>query len=138
MEEEDIFDSSLNLEEAHFKEGYSEGYEHGLVTLGSEDGQQVGLKVGFETGEELGFYDGCIHVWNSAIQVDQTRFSDQVQKTIRQMEELVKKYPVMDPENESVQQLMEGLRLKFRAVSATLGVKLEYVGYPKTGPDSGF
>ncbi|GLT57352.1 hypothetical protein SLA2020_303310 [Shorea laevis] len=30
--------------------------------------------------------------------------------------------PVMDPENESVQQLMESLRLKFRAVFATLGL----------------
>jgi hypothetical protein len=59
----------------------------------------VGLKVGFETGEELGFYDGCIHIWNSAIQVDPSR----VQKTIRQMEELVKRYPVMDPENKSLQ-----------------------------------
>ncbi|KAM3698779.1 hypothetical protein ACJW31_06G212600 [Castanea mollissima] len=136
MEEiDDMFESSLNLEEIHFKEGYSEGYEHGL-DQGKEEGQQVGLKVGFEVGEELGFYRGCINVWNSVIQVDPTRFSDRVQKMIKQMDELVAKYPVMDPENESIQGVMDGLRLKFRAVCATLNVKLEYIGYPKTAQDS--
>ncbi|GMY09149.1 protein LTO1 homolog [Fagus crenata] len=134
-EMEDMFESSLNLEEIHFKEGYSEGYEHGLVQ-GKEEGQQVGLKSGFEAGEELGFYRGCIDIWNSVIQLDPTRFSDRVQKMIKQMDELVAKYPVMDPENESVQEVMDGLRLKFRAVCATLSVKLEYIGYPKTAQDS--
>lgn len=138
MEEtEDMFESSLNLEEIHFKEGYAEGYGHGL-DQGKEEGQQVGLKVGFEAGEELGFYQGCIIVWNSVIQVDPTRFSDRVQKMIKQMDELVAKYPVMDPENESIQEVMDGLRLKFRAVCATLNVKLEYIGYPKTAQDSEF
>lgn len=135
METDDMFESSLNLEEIHFKEGYSEGYRHGL-DQGKEEGQQVGLKVGFEVGEELGFYRGCINVWNSVIQVDPTRFSDRVQKMIKQMDELVAKYPVMDPENESIQGVMDGLRLKFRAVCATLNVKLEYIGYPKTAQDS--
>lgn len=136
MEEiDDMFESSLNLEEINFKEGYSEGYGHGL-DQGKEEGQQVGLKVGFEVGEELGFYRGCINVWNSVIQVDPTRFSDRVQKMIKQMDELVAKYPVMDPENESIQGVMDGLRLKFRAVCATLNIKLEYIGYPKTAQDS--
>lgn len=133
-EMEDIFESSLHLEETHFEEGYSDGYKHGLV-IGKEEAQQVGLRVGFEAGEELGFYRGCIEVWNFAIRVDQTRFSDRIQKMIKQMEELVEKYPVFDPESESVQELMEALRLKFRAISATLGMKLEYNGYPKMGQD---
>ncbi|KAJ0111677.1 hypothetical protein Patl1_02182 [Pistacia atlantica] len=127
---QDIFDSSLNLEETHFKEGYDEGYNHGLTT-GKEEARQVGLKLGFETGEELGFYKGCVDVWNSAIRVDPTRFSTRVQKGIKQMEELIEKYPVMDPENESIQEIMEALRLKFRVIRAALGVKLEYDGHPK-------
>lgn len=131
---EDIFDSSLKLEETHFQEGYSEGYKDGLVA-GREDGLQVGLKIGFEVGEELGFYYGCVHIWNSAIRVDPTRFSDRVQKMIKQMEESVEKLQIMDPENESVQELMEGLRLKYKAVSATLGAKPEYK-YHKAAPDS--
>ncbi|GMI74803.1 hypothetical protein like AT2G20830 [Hibiscus trionum] len=127
---DDIFDSSLNLEETHYQEGYKEGYNHGITT-GKEEGREVGLKTGFGTGEELGFYKGCVDVWNSAIQVDPTRFSTRVQKNIKQMQELIQKYPVMDPENESVQDIMEDLRLRFRVIRAALGVKLEYNGYPK-------
>lgn len=126
----DIFDSSLNLEETHYQEGYKEGYSHGITT-GKEEARQVGLKTGFETGEELGFYKGCVDVCSSAIQIDPTRFSTRFQKGVKQMQELIQKYPVMDPENESVQEIMEALRLKFRVIRAALGVKLEYDGYPK-------
>lgn len=131
---DDILDSSLNLEETHLKEGHAEGYKDGLVT-GKEEAKQVGLKVGFEVGEEIGFYRGCVDVWNSAIWVDPKRFSIGVRKGVKQMEELIDKYPLQDPENEQVQELIEGLRLKFRAICATLGVKLEYNGYQKSSSD---
>ncbi|KAF7805895.1 protein LTO1-like protein [Senna tora] len=118
---DDIFDSSLNLEETHFNEGYDEGYKHGLIA-GKEEAKQVGLKVGFEVGEELGFYRGCVDVWNSAIRVDPNR----------QMEELIHKYPVMDPENLQVQEIMDNLRLKFKMICSSLRVRLDYHGYPKS------
>lgn len=127
---EDIFDSSLNLEDTHFNEGYQEGYNDGLAS-GKDEGHQVGLKSGFEIGEELGFYRGCIDVLNSAIQLDSTCFSSRAQKIIKQMDELVGKYPISDPENESVTDVMDSLRLKFRAICATLNLKLEYNGYPR-------
>lgn len=127
----DLFDSSLNLEDTHYKEGYAEGYDHGL-TAGREEARQVGLKLGFETGEELGFYRGCVDVWSSAIRVDPNQFSSRVQKSIKTMELLLERFPVTDPENESVQEIMGNLRLKFRVICASLGVKLEYKGYPKS------
>lgn len=127
---QDIFESSLNLEDTHYKEGYDEGYSHGLLA-GKEEARQVGLKTGFEVGEELGFYRGCVDVWNSAIRIDATAFSTRVQKSIKQMEELIEKYPRLDPEDESVEEIMDSLRLKFRVIRAGLGVKLEYDGYPK-------
>ncbi|GMN57170.1 hypothetical protein TIFTF001_026290 [Ficus carica] len=128
---EDIFDTSLNLEETHLKEGFDDGYKDGLIA-GKEEGRQVGLKLGFEAGEELGFYRGCVDVWKSVIRVDPTRFSDRVQKAIKQMSELIENYPVMNPEDESVQEIMDSLRLKFRGISASMGVKLDYNGYPKS------
>lgn len=127
---EDIFNSSLNLEDAHLKKGYDEGYVDGLVS-GKEEGRQVGLKTGFEVGEELGFYRGCVDLWNSAIAVDPTCFSPRVVKSIKQMDDLLGKYPVDNPEDESATEIMDSLRLKFRAICATLNVKLEYNGYPK-------
>lgn len=127
---EDIFDSSLNLEETHFKEGYNEGYSQGLMS-GKEEAEQTGLKMGFGIGEELGFYRGCVDVWNSAILVDPTRFSTRLKESMKKMEELIEKYPVLDPEDERVNEIMDSLRLKFRVIRAGLGVKLEYDGYPK-------
>ncbi|KVH91118.1 Essential protein Yae1, N-terminal [Cynara cardunculus var. scolymus] len=127
---DDIFGSSLNLEDAHLNEGFQEGYDAGLAS-GKDDGREVGLRTGFVTGEELGFYRGCIDVWNSVIRVEPTCFSTRVQKNIKEMDELVTKYPILEPENESVTEMMGSLRLKFRAICATLNVKLEYNGYPK-------
>ncbi|PHU18366.1 hypothetical protein BC332_14061 [Capsicum chinense] len=127
---DDIFDSALNLEDTHYKEGYSEGYTDGLNS-GEDEGNQVGLKTGFEVGEELGFYRGCIEVWNAAILVEPTCFSSRVQKSIKQMDELLRKYPFCDPENESATDTIDSLRLKFRTICATLNIRLDYDGYPK-------
>ncbi|KDP24185.1 hypothetical protein JCGZ_25842 [Jatropha curcas] len=127
---EDMFESTLNLEQTHFKEGYDEGYNYGLVA-GKEEARQVGLKTGFEFGEELGFYRGCVDIWYSAIQINPSGFSARVQKYIKQMEELIEKFPMFNPEDERVQEIMDSLRLKFRLIRAGLGVKLEYDGYPK-------
>lgn len=130
----DLFDSSLNLEDTHYKEGYAEGYGHGL-TAGQEEARQVGLKLGFETGEELGFYRGCVDVWSSAIRVDPNQFSPRVQKSIKTMELLLERYPVMDPENESVQEIMGNLWWKFRGIHASLDVKLEHEDHPESADD---
>ncbi|CAH9099623.1 unnamed protein product [Cuscuta epithymum] len=127
---EDIFDSSLNVEDIYYKQGHTDGYADGLSS-GVEEGRQVGLKTGFETGLELGFYRGCVDVWSSAIRLDPTCFSTRVQKNIKQIDELLQRYPISDPENESVTDTMESLRMKFRAICATLNVKLEYEGYPR-------
>ncbi|KAJ8574064.1 hypothetical protein K7X08_010575 [Anisodus acutangulus] len=136
---EDIFDSSLNLEETHYNKGYSEGYSSGLAS-GRDEGREVGLKTGFEVGEELGFYRGCIDVWNAAILVQPNYFSSRVLKSIKQMDELLQKYPISEPENESATDIVDSLRLKFRAICATLNVKLEYNGYPRSSnvENSGF
>ena len=133
--DDDIFESSLNVEQTHLKEGFDEGYSDGLIA-GRDEAEQVGLKVGFEVGEELGFYRGCVEAWKAVLRVDPTRFSARVQKGIGQLEELLDKYPIMEPENETVQEVMDALRLKFRAICASMGVKLEYNGYPKSSLDS--
>jgi len=124
-----LFDSSVYLEEIHLKEGHNKGYSHGL-DAGREEGKQVGLKVGFEVGEELGFYSGCIHIWTSTIQIDPTCFSSRAKTAITQMQNLIQKYPLMDPEDLQVQEIMDSLRLKFKMLCSSLHVKLHYNGYP--------
>uniref|UniRef100_A0A7N0UKR7 Essential protein Yae1 N-terminal domain-containing protein n=1 Tax=Kalanchoe fedtschenkoi TaxID=63787 RepID=A0A7N0UKR7_KALFE len=126
---EDMFDSSVNLEQFHIKEGYDLGYKDGLVS-GKDEAWQVGLQHGFRVGEELGFYKGCVDIWDSAIAIQPELFSPRVRKSIQTMENLIGRYPLMDPEDESAQDIMESLRLQFKRICVTLGVKLDYIGYP--------
>lgn len=136
--EDDIFHSAVCVEQDHYKEGHDQGYADGLASGNDkEDGRQVGLRNGFEVGEELGFYRGVIDVWNSAIMVDPTCFSSRVIKSIKQMEDLLDKYPISNPEDESVTDLKDFLRLKFRAICASLHLNLEYNGYPKASDGGG-
>ncbi|CAL9192837.1 unnamed protein product, partial [Musa hybrid cultivar] len=127
----DIFDSVVYLDESLRQEGFEDGYKDGLVS-GKEEGKEVGLKMGFQVAEELGFYQGCVDVWNSVIQDDSGAFSSRLQKSVQQLGELLRKYPLLDPENEQVQEMMDGIRLKFRIISANMGVKLEYKGSTKS------
>ncbi|XP_062188829.1 uncharacterized protein LOC133892107 [Phragmites australis] len=125
----DFLEPSVLLDETHYQEGYKNGYHDGLSS-GKEEGRQVGLKMGFQVGEELGFYQGCLDVWTSATRIDQDAFSARVRKNIEQLAALVRSYPLSDPENEQVQDMMEKIRLKFRVITASLGAKLEYEGRP--------
>ncbi|KAI9086724.1 hypothetical protein K1719_031318 [Acacia pycnantha] len=119
------------LEGIHFKEGYDEGYNDGLIA-GKDEAKLVDFKVGFEVGQELGFYRGCVDVWNSAIRVDPNCFSSRVKIAIKQIDGLVEKYPVLDHEYLELQEIMDSLGLKFKMVSSSLQVKLDYDGYPKS------
>ena len=92
--------------------------------------RSVGLKTGFQVGEELGFYQGCLLVWTSVSRVDPGAFSVRVKKNIEQMSALVRSYPMSDPEDEKIQDIMEKIRIKFRMITGTLGVKLDYEGRP--------
>lgn len=124
----DFLESSVLLEEAQYQEGFRDGCNDGLVS-GKEEGREVGLKMGFQVGEELGFYRGCVDILNSVIQIDPSAFSSRIRKNIEQLGALVNSYPLLEPENERVQEIMENMRLKFRVVSANLGVRLEHEGY---------
>jgi hypothetical protein len=120
---------SLLLDETGYQEGFRNGYADGLVS-GKVDAREVGLKTGFQIGEELGFYQVCIHVWASVSGIDPGVFSVRVKKHIEQISALVRSYPMSDPEDEKVQDIMEKIRVKFRMITGTLGVRLDYEGRP--------
>jgi flagellar biosynthesis/type III secretory pathway protein FliH len=125
----DFLEETVLLDESQYKEGYKDGYNDGLIS-GKEEGREVGLKTGFQVGEELGFYQGCIDVWNSVIQIDPEAFTPRVRKNIAQLEKLLDSFPLMEPENENAQEILENIRLKFRVACANLRVRLEYEGQP--------
>lgn len=130
----DIFEPTVALDQTHYQDGYKNGYDVGLVS-GKEDGRQVGLKMGFQVGEELGFYQGCLDVWMSAIRLDQDVFSARVRKNMEQLAVLLSNYPLSDPEHKEVQDIMEKIRMKFRVIMASLGAKLDYEGRPTSSKE---
>ncbi|CAN7096138.1 unnamed protein product [Brassica rapa subsp. narinosa] len=119
MSSEDIFDCILRLEETHIQQGFDEGYEAGLVS-GREDARHLGLKLGFETGELLGFYKGCSSLWNSPALL--AHLSPQLHKHLHDFQALLDKFPMMDPEDETKDEIKDGLRVKFNIICASLGV----------------
>ncbi|BBN11841.1 hypothetical protein MPTK1_5g15180 [Marchantia polymorpha subsp. ruderalis] len=128
--EEDIFESSLNLEGAHYQQGFEEGFADG-IGAGREEGREVGLKSGFQVGEEVGFYSGCADLWRAAVEIDSSAFSARAQRSIKQFQELLRAYPLSNPEDERVQDLLETIRVKFQALLSMLSIHLEYPGHPK-------
>uniref|UniRef100_A0A0A8ZYS2 Essential protein Yae1 N-terminal domain-containing protein n=1 Tax=Arundo donax TaxID=35708 RepID=A0A0A8ZYS2_ARUDO len=127
QESTDFLELSVLLDETHYQEGFRDGYGDGWV-LGKEEGSKLGLDMGFQVGKELGFYQGCLDVWISVTHIDQGAFSDRVKNNIEQMTALVSSYAMSDPEDEQIQDIMGKIRLKFRIITASLEVKLEYEG----------
>lgn len=58
-------------------------------------------------------------------------FSARLQRIIHQIQGLLMKYPFIDPEDESKDDILKELRLKFKSICATLGLTLVCKGYPK-------
>ncbi|EFJ33328.1 hypothetical protein SELMODRAFT_84379 [Selaginella moellendorffii] len=134
MEESDIFATTVGLDEAQLKAGFDEGFAEGVIA-GEIEGREVGLKIGFQVGEELGFYGGCAQLWISLLQRDESAFSARAARGIQQLRDLVRDYPVLDHQNEQLQEKLDAIRGKFRAVSSMVGVKLDYQGMPSAGSD---
>lgn len=126
---EDIFDSTLNLEELQLQQGYEDGFRDG-IEAGKVEGREVGLKLGFQQGEELGFYQGCTDIWKAAISKCSDTFSARSQKSILLLQEQLKAYPLNDPTDERLQDMLEMIRARFRAILAMLSVHIQYEGYP--------
>ena len=128
---DDFLETSVLIDETHYQEGFRIGYAAGLVS-GKEEGRKLGLNMGFQVGEELGFYRSCLDVWIAATHINHNAFSDRMKKNLEQMAALLSSYPMEDPENEQIQEIMEKIRLKFRIITASLGVKLEHASRSKS------
>ena len=124
-----VFDLLETVDETSYQEGFRDGHADGLLSR-KEDAREVGLMTGFQVGEELGFYQGCLHVWTSVPRIDPGMFSVRMKKNIDQMSALVRSYPMSGHEDEKIQEIVEKIKLKFRMITGTLGVKLDYQGRP--------
>lgn len=129
-EEEDIFESTVNLEGSHLQQGFDDGFRDG-VGLGKVEGREVGLKTGFELGEEIGFFRGCVDIWNAVLQKEPSAFSPRAQRNIRVFDKQLQDYPLQNPQDERLQDSLDSLRSKFRLIMSLLSIQLDYKGLAK-------
>ncbi|KAI7835869.1 hypothetical protein COHA_010266 [Chlorella ohadii] len=121
----DLFDAALHLESQHIAEGYEEGLRDGRRS-GHAEGRALGLQKGFELGHEVGFYSGCCQLWRQLQARDPQLFGPRVDKGIASLEEMVRDFPLGNPQDERLQELMDGMRGRFKALTAMLGLQHAY------------
>ncbi|KAF8732203.1 hypothetical protein HU200_016178 [Digitaria exilis] len=55
-----------------------------------------------------------------------------MKKNLEHMAALIRSYPIDDPENENIQEIMGKVRMKFKIMTAKLTMKLERGGQTKS------
>ncbi|EIE23590.1 DUF1715-domain-containing protein [Coccomyxa subellipsoidea C-169] len=116
----DLFDACLDLESTHIEEGYEEGKKDGKAA-GLKEGRELGELKGCEIGSEVGFYAGFCEALRE-LHKEQPALLDKAEKQVTSMEELTKNFPLNDPKDEKMQDMMVELRGKFKTVCAKLGL----------------
>ncbi|CAL5220870.1 g2956 [Coccomyxa viridis] len=115
----DMFDACLDLEDQHINSGRAEGVRDGEAA-GLEEGRELGESKGQEIGAEVGFYAGFSQVLREASE-DSEAFG-RVSKQAQALESIAKAFPLTDPQDERMQDMMVDLRGKFKAICARLGL----------------
>ncbi|KAH8961177.1 hypothetical protein BDL97_05G037300 [Sphagnum fallax] len=106
-EEEDIFDSSVNLEGSHLQQGFEDGFRDGVVA-GKDEGREA-----------------------AAIEKDGNAFTARAQRNVHQYHEQLLAYMLLSPLDERIQDLVDSTCGKFRAIMSMLSIHFDYEGYPK-------
>jgi hypothetical protein len=80
----------------------------------------------------MGFYQGCSDVWKAAaIEKDGNAFTARAQRNVHQYHEQLLAYVLLSPLDERIQDLVDSICGKFRAIMSMLSIHLDYEGYPK-------
>ena len=90
------------------------------------EGREVGFAKGFEVGQERGFYAGCHAVWARCVAEDPECFTERARRGVESFGSAVRAFPIDDPLNEEILEILNAVRGKFKTVVALLGMHHEY------------
>ncbi|CAL8472057.1 g11599 [Coccomyxa elongata] len=116
----DFLDACLDLESQHIQEGHEQGKRDGMVA-GYQEGKELGEQKGLEIGSEVGMYAGFCEALRE-LQQQQPALLERVEKQLATMEDIARKFPLDNPKDERMQDMMLDLRGKFKAIRAKLGL----------------
>ena len=121
----DLFERALHLEEEHEEEGWVEGERDGR-DAGIAEGCELGFSKGFEIGAEVGYYSGCHAVWAKCLDENPAGFGERATRGVEAFGALLTAFPMDDPTNESIIDVLHAARAKFKTVVSLLGLHREY------------
>jgi|TARA_B110000977_G_scaffold200925_1_gene293208 hypothetical protein len=90
------------------------------------EGRQTGFAKGFEIGQEMGFYAGCHAVWVRCVETDPECFSERALRGVHAFGKTITTFPIHDPLNPTILDVLNTVRGKFKTVVALLGMHKEY------------
>ncbi|KAJ2909479.1 hypothetical protein GGI21_001841 [Coemansia aciculifera] len=118
---DDAFDKAANLEDEFEDVGYIEGFEAGKI-VGHIEGREMGCDNGLGIGRDLGFYRGWVQQWLRAAAARPGFVSDRVLKKLTALQSDIDKVPMANGEGADFGERLKSIQLKFKAVSAMLGI----------------
>lgn len=116
----DFLNACLDLESQHIEEGHEQGKRDGTVA-GYQEGKELGEQKGLEIGLEVGMYAGFCEALRE-LQPQQPALLEKIEKQLAIMEDIASHFPLDDPKDERMQDMMLDLRGKFKAICAKLGL----------------
>lgn len=117
-------DQLSSLEDASYKQGFSEGKAHGSLH-GLFEGRQLGTLKGFEVWQEIGYMQGLANFWLQIMSNGNLTKSRKQSKQIQQLESLLSLIDTIPRENgEQVDLfgLIERLRARYKLICSSLGI----------------
>lgn len=121
------FDSIVLVEDTLVSTGYQEGYKQGTED-GEKEGFLLGIEKGSQLGQEIGFYTGFCEAWLSHLTSTQPEEQTTNKRAIAQLEKLsksIESIPQINQKTIDVQELIDGVRSRFKTVCSMLNIKQE-------------
>lgn len=123
-DEHELTIEEVSWPEERFSEG---GWENGVRDGGKAgylEGFHLGLEKGSEVGKELGFISGCLLYWKTQLKPEETKHK--ATKTFASLEKMIHEFPLENPQDERLFELMEKIRAKFRLLNSQLETNIKY------------
>ncbi|XP_060067495.1 protein LTO1 homolog [Ylistrum balloti] len=123
-ENDDIFHDIIMSEERSQSQGFTAGQKIGQKT-GMEDGYRLGWEKGSGVGSELGFYVGFCQKILQKME-DSQEGKQRAIKTAQSLLKLVDEFPLTNPTQPQLFEMIQQIRSKFKQLTSVLGINASY------------
>ncbi|KAI9263774.1 hypothetical protein BY458DRAFT_230145 [Sporodiniella umbellata] len=118
---------SLCYLETMFQEhGFDDGFRDGEKS-GELEGRIFGCEKAFELGKEIGFYSGCVEMWQQLSAQYPEAVSQKISKQLESLQKLIDQFPEYNDHDVDMFALRDKMKNKLKVISSLLGVQQKYL-----------